>query len=178
MFSITRTSTVLARFQLQSELLLDVREEPARSERRIETVAAGSDGLIDATSNAGDWAWAAAGCQQEYRLHHPDLHGNSVAPVEPKLSAFLRGCIVVFRNMKGLAWILFATSAGFSQVASIDDIMGRVAANQAKSLEARKQFVYRQQELVAMHQSDGKMTCEQRLEYTVTPMATASSAGW
>ena len=49
--------------------------------------------------------------------------------------------------------------------------MARVAANQAKSVEARKQFVYRQQELVAMHQSNGKMTCKQRREYTVTPMA-------
>ena len=49
--------------------------------------------------------------------------------------------------------------------------MGRVAANQAKSVEARKQFVYRQQELVAMHHSNGQMTCEQRREYTVTPMA-------
>ena len=38
-------------------------------------------------------------------------------------------------------------------------------------MEARKQFVYRQQELVAMHQSNGKLTCRQRREYTVTPMA-------
>ena len=73
--------------------------------------------------------------------------------------------------MKRIAWILIAASAGFSQVPSIDDIMGRVAANQAKSVEARKQFVYRQQELVAMHQSNGRMTCEQRREYTVTPLA-------
>jgi hypothetical protein len=73
--------------------------------------------------------------------------------------------------MKRIAWILIAASAGFLQVPTIDDIMGRVGANQAKSVEARKQFVYRRQELVAMHQSNGKMTCEQRREYTVTPMA-------
>ena len=73
--------------------------------------------------------------------------------------------------MKRIAWLLIAASAGFSQTPSIDDIMGRVAANQAKSVEARKKFVYRQQELVAMHQSNGKMTCEQRREYTVIPMA-------
>src|SRR5450755_3272854 len=71
--------------------------------------------------------------------------------------------------MKRIAWLLIAASAGFSQTPSIDDIMGRVAANQAKSVEARKKFVYRQQELVAMHQSNGKMTCEQRREYTVIP---------
>jgi hypothetical protein len=73
--------------------------------------------------------------------------------------------------MKRIAWILFAASAGFSQVPSIGDIMARVASNQAKSVEARKQFVYRQQELVAMHQANGKMTCEHRREYTVTPTA-------
>jgi hypothetical protein len=73
--------------------------------------------------------------------------------------------------MKWMGWIPIAAAAGFSQVPSIDAIMGRVAANQAKSVEARKQFVYRQQELVAMHQSNGKMTCEQRREYTVIPMA-------
>jgi hypothetical protein len=73
--------------------------------------------------------------------------------------------------MKRIAWILVGASAGFSQALSIDDIMGRVAANQAKSVEARKQFVYRQRELVAMHRSDGKTTCEQRREYAVTPMA-------
>jgi hypothetical protein len=70
-----------------------------------------------------------------------------------------------------MAWILIAASTGFSQVPSIGDIMDRVAANQAKSVEARKQFVYRQQELVAMHQSNGKLTCEHRQEYTVTPTA-------
>jgi len=75
------------------------------------------------------------------------------------------------RNMKRIVWILIAASGGFSQVPSIEDIMGRVGGNQAKSVEARKQFVYRQQELVAMHQSNGKLTCEHRREYTVTPMA-------
>ena len=95
--------------------------------------------------------------------------GNS-AQVE-QLSASYEGRIVVFRNMKRLAWIWIAASAGFAQAPSIGDIMGRVAANQAKSVEGRKQFVYRQQELVAMHQANGKLTCEQRREYTVTPMA-------
>src|SRR5260370_24626021 len=76
--------------------------------------------------------------------------------------------------MKRIAWILIAASARFSQVPSIDDIMGRVAANQAKSVEARKQFVYRQQELVAMHQSNGEMTCEQRRGDTLTPFAQCS----
>src|ERR1035438_5054807 len=90
-------------------------------------------------------------------------------------SAFLQERIFVFRSMKRIPWILIAASAGYSQAPAIDDIMVRVAANQAKSVEARKQFVYRQQELVAMHQSNGKMTCEHRREYTVTPMADRKS---
>jgi len=72
--------------------------------------------------------------------------------------------------MGRIVWILIVASAGFAQTPAIDEIMARVATNQAKSVEARKQFVYRQQELVAMHQSNGKLTCEERREYTVTPM--------
>lgn len=71
--------------------------------------------------------------------------------------------------MKLFAWALLATSSAWSQTPSIDHIMARVAANQEKSVEARKQFVYRQDELVSMHESNGKLSCRQRREYTVTP---------
>src|SRR5271165_4166686 len=96
--------------------------------------------------------------QVERNFRKPDASNQSVTGAQPlrleriyspELSAFFEGRIVVFRNMKRLAWILIAASAGFSQAPSMGDIMGRVAANQAKSVEARKQFVYRQQELVA-----------------------------
>ncbi len=80
--------------------------------------------------------------------------------------------------MKQIAWLLLAASAGFGATPSIGDIMSRVAANQAKSLEARKQFVYHQQELVTMRQSNGKTTCEQLREYTVTPMADSIERKW
>jgi hypothetical protein len=78
--------------------------------------------------------------------------------------------IVVFTSMRRNLWLLIAVSTGMAQTPTIADIMARVAANQAKSVESRKQFVYRQQELMAMHQSNGKVTCEKRREYSVTPM--------
>jgi len=71
--------------------------------------------------------------------------------------------------MKALACILLA-SAALAEPRRIDEIMRRVADNQAKSVEARKQFVYRQQEAVRMLHSNGKPTCEQQREYTVTPL--------
>jgi hypothetical protein len=74
--------------------------------------------------------------------------------------------------MKQFAWTLLAASAACCQTPPIDDMMARVAANQEKSVEARKQFVYRQEELIRMLGSHGKVDCEQRLEYTVTPSAT------
>ena len=47
--------------------------------------------------------------------------------------------------------------------------MARVAANQAKSVEARKLYVYRQEELVALHKGNGKLACQEKREYAVTP---------
>ncbi len=73
--------------------------------------------------------------------------------------------------MKRLLWIVVAASTALAQPPKIDEIMRRVAANQAKSVEARKQFVYRQQEVVQLLKSSGKPECEQRREYTVTPSA-------
>jgi hypothetical protein len=71
--------------------------------------------------------------------------------------------------MKQIVWMLLAVSAGAAQRPSIDDIMARVAANQAKSVDARNQFVYRQQELVSLRYTNGKVQCEDRREFTVAP---------
>jgi hypothetical protein len=67
-----------------------------------------------------------------------------------------------------------AASAAFAQKPSIDEIMARVAVNQAKSVEARKQYVYRQNELVRMGRSNAKTECEQRREFTVAPTPNGS----
>jgi hypothetical protein len=73
--------------------------------------------------------------------------------------------------MSHIAWMLLAVSMSAAETPSISDIMARVAANQSKSVEARKQFVYRQDELVSLRYSNGKVNCEDRREFTVTPNA-------
>lgn len=62
-----------------------------------------------------------------------------------------------------------AAFPALAQMPDIDEIMSRVAANQAKSVEARKQYVYRQEELVSLHKGNGKLACQEKREYTVTP---------
>jgi hypothetical protein len=64
---------------------------------------------------------------------------------------------------------MLAASAAFAQAPSIDDIMARVAANQEKSVAARTQFVYRQEELFALRRGNGSTECQGKREYTVTP---------
>jgi hypothetical protein len=72
--------------------------------------------------------------------------------------------------MKQIAWIVLAASAALAQTAPpIDEIMARVAVNQAKSVEARKQFVYKQEQLIALRYSSGKTACQFKREYTVAP---------
>lgn len=75
--------------------------------------------------------------------------------------------------MKQIAWIVLAASTAFAQTPpSVDEIMARVAANQAKSVEARRQFVYKQEQLIALRHSNGKTACQFQREYSVAPNAT------
>ena len=72
--------------------------------------------------------------------------------------------------MKHVVWILLlAASPAVCQTLPVREIMGRVAANQAKSLEARKFFVYHQKEFISMRRANGQLDCEQRREYSVAP---------
>jgi hypothetical protein len=73
--------------------------------------------------------------------------------------------------MKHVIWIALAALPALAQTPPIDEIMARVAANQAKSVEARKQYVYQQEQLVRLHRSNGKLAREEKREYTVTPKA-------
>jgi hypothetical protein len=74
--------------------------------------------------------------------------------------------------MKLAIWIALAGLPALAQTPDIDEIMSRVSANRAKSVEARKQYVYRQEELVSLHKGNGKLACEEKREYTVTPSPT------
>lgn len=63
---------------------------------------------------------------------------------------------------------LFAGCA-HAQVPRIQEIMARVAESQAKSLDARRAYVYDQEERLRMHRAGGRLVREERLSYTVTP---------
>jgi hypothetical protein len=73
--------------------------------------------------------------------------------------------------MKLVIWMALTALPALAQTPPIDEIMSRVAANQAKSVDARKQYVYQQEQLVRLHRSNGKLAREEKREYTVTPIA-------
>jgi hypothetical protein len=62
-----------------------------------------------------------------------------------------------------------AAFAALGQTPDIDDIMRRVALNQAKSQDLRTSYVYHQRQLLKMIRSNKKLAREERREYTITP---------
>jgi hypothetical protein len=52
---------------------------------------------------------------------------------------------------------------------SIDQIMARVAENQAHAQDNRRAYVYNQKILARFHRTNGKLAREEKLEYLVTP---------
>jgi len=67
--------------------------------------------------------------------------------------------------------LLLAVAAGaaWGQTPDIDEIMRRVALNQAKSLELRTSYVYHQKQLLRMIRGTKKVAREEVREYTITP---------
>jgi hypothetical protein len=67
--------------------------------------------------------------------------------------------------------LLLAIAAGVSwgQTPDIEEIMRRVALNQAKSLELRTNYVYHQKQLLRMIRGTKKVAREEVREYTITP---------
>jgi hypothetical protein len=76
-----------------------------------------------------------------------------------------------------IAWILLSAGVAYAQAQSstvqspppIDQIMQRVGENQEKSVEARRHYVYKQEVLIAIRRSNGKVACQGKREYTVAP---------
>ncbi len=66
-------------------------------------------------------------------------------------------------------FILLVPALACAQTA--DEIMAKVAESQTRAEEARAGFVYRQDVLVRMKRSDGKLAREEDREFTVTPEA-------
>lgn len=52
---------------------------------------------------------------------------------------------------------------------TVDQIMARVAENQARAQDMRRAFVYNQKILARFHRTNGKLAREEKLEYLVTP---------
>jgi hypothetical protein len=72
--------------------------------------------------------------------------------------------------MKQIAWLMLTALAALAQAPPpVEEIMARVAANQAKSIEARTHFVYKEEVLAALRHTNGKTACQEKREYTVAP---------
>ncbi len=67
------------------------------------------------------------------------------------------------------AAITFGSLTAMAQAPDVRDIMARVARNQAASIEARKGFVYDEEEHVRLHRGNGKPAREEMRLYTVMP---------
>ena len=67
------------------------------------------------------------------------------------------------------AAITFGSLTALAQSPDIATIMSRVAENQAASIEARKQFVFDEEQHVRLHRSNGKLAREETRLYAVTP---------
>jgi hypothetical protein len=70
--------------------------------------------------------------------------------------------------MKVLLIALLAGAAQ-AQLPDIHEIMSRVAANQARTEDARREFVYQQKQNVRLRRPNGKLVREEFREYNVTP---------
>src|SRR5262245_13457034 len=67
--------------------------------------------------------------------------------------------------------ILIALSAvcALAQTPDVATIMAKVAENQSAAKEQRKEWVFRQKQLLRMHRGSGKLAREERREYNVMP---------
>src|SRR2546430_2121838 len=67
--------------------------------------------------------------------------------------------------------LLVAMAAGcaWGQAPDIDEIMRRVALNQAKSQELRTSYIYNQKQVLKMIRGSRKVAREEHREYTISP---------
>ena len=76
--------------------------------------------------------------------------------------------------MKLLAVTAIWTAGAAAQSLTVGEIMERVAHNQTRSQEARREFTYHQKQLLRMTRGGGKLAREEKREYDVTPAAHGS----
>lgn len=57
-----------------------------------------------------------------------------------------------------------------AQLPDVHEIMARVAANQAKTQDARREYVYRQKQTVRLRRADGRIAREEFRDYQIAPL--------
>src|SRR5271154_885684 len=65
--------------------------------------------------------------------------------------------------------LLSILPAALAQDPSVDQIMARVAENQARAQDLRRAYIYNQKVVARFHRTNGKLAREEKLEYVVTP---------
>src|SRR5580704_18156115 len=68
-----------------------------------------------------------------------------------------------------LVFLLFVILPALAQEPTVDQIMARVAENQARTQDMRRAYVYNQKILTRFHRTNGKLAREEKSEYLVTP---------
>lgn len=93
---------------------------------------------------------------------------NLPSQAEPYATAIADRRAGVCAGMKALLLILLGGGA-YAQLPDVHDIMRRVAFNQAKTVDAREQFLYHQRQNARLRQTNGKLMREEFREYDVAP---------
>src|SRR5262245_20578196 len=65
--------------------------------------------------------------------------------------------------------LTFAAATVWAQPADVDEIMARVAENQSKALEYRKDWIYHQKQRLRLLRGNAKIAPEERRDYAVAP---------
>jgi len=63
----------------------------------------------------------------------------------------------------------YAILPALAEDPTVDQIMARVAENQARAQDMRRAYIYNQKILASFHRTSGKLAREEKLEYLVTP---------
>jgi hypothetical protein len=66
-------------------------------------------------------------------------------------------------------FLSFAILPALAEEPTVDQIMARVAENQARSQDMRRAYIYNQKVLARFHRTNGKLAREEKSEYLVTP---------
>src|SRR5579871_3441722 len=72
-------------------------------------------------------------------------------------------------NLLPVSLLVICAAPVLAQDPSVDQIMAKVAENQAHAQEMRRAFVYNQKIEARFRRANGKLTREEKLEYLVTP---------